>query len=35
MDVLTVVVPETHIWAILIAWIGCYAIGHVLGGGFR
>lgn len=35
MDALAVVVPETHLWAVVVAWVGCYAVGRVIGGGFR
>lgn len=35
MDVMQVVIPDTHVWAVFVAWIACYIGGHVLVGGVR
>lgn len=35
MDALAVVIPETHMWAVVVAWIGCYIGGRLMIGGIR
>ena len=35
MDVMSIVIPDTHVWAVVISWIGCYMAGRIIGGGFK
>lgn len=35
IDIFEVPVPGTHLWAVVVAWIGCYAIGRFIVGGIR
>ena len=33
-DVLSIPLPETHIWAVVFCWVAAYIGGRFLGGGF-
>lgn len=28
-------IPPTHVWAVVMCWIGCYVAGRILAGGAR
>lgn len=32
VDIMAVAIPETHVWVVVLAWIGCYVCGRWIAG---